>query len=57
MKLLYKIFDIDISKYQPDNYHGKSENNQFNYSFNSSQYQILSILIRLLKKISLTYYS
>ncbi|MGC9632139.1 DUF6038 family protein [Staphylococcus epidermidis] len=50
MKLLYKIFDIDISKYQPDNYHGKSENNQFNYSFNSSQYQILSILIRLLKK-------
>ncbi|HHP1027051.1 TPA: DUF6038 family protein [Bacillus anthracis] len=50
MKLLYKIFGIDISKYQPDNYHGKTENNQFNYNFNSLQYQILSILIELLKK-------
>lgn len=50
MKLLYKIFGIDISKYQPDNYHGKTENNQFNYNFNSLQYQVLSILIELLKK-------
>ena len=56
MKLLYKIFGIDISKYQPDNYHGKAENNQFNYNFNSLEYQILSSLIKLLK-ISLTYYS
>lgn len=50
MKLLYKIFGIDISKYQPDNYHGKAENNQFNYNFNSLEYQILSSLIKLLKK-------